>query len=179
MSILYIEYAGRHEMLNSQVLLLNQNFEPLTICTARRALVMVWAGKAEIIESNGHFIRTVSMAFKVPSIIRLLLYIQSKRRWDIQLTKQNIIRRDRKVCQYCGTTEGYMTVDHVVPRSMGGTDTWGNLVCACSSCNNRKRDQSPEQAGMELIKTPKKPHYRTFLFCRGPLISAWRPYLRI
>lgn len=166
-------------MLNSQVLLLNHNYEPLSICTARRAIVMVWTGKAEIIESNGHYINTVSMAFKIPSIIRLLMYIHSKRPWEIQLSKQNILKRDRKTCQYCGATEGYMTVDHVIPKSMGGSDSWGNLVCACSSCNNRKGDRMPEQVGMKLIRTPKKPHYRTFLFCRGPLISTWRPYLRI
>ncbi|MBN1294648.1 MAG: HNH endonuclease [Candidatus Latescibacteria bacterium] len=166
-------------MLNSQVLLLNQNFEPLTICTAKRAIVMVWAGKAEIIESNGHYVHTVSMEFKVPSIIRLLIYIQSQHRWNIQLSKPNILKRDHRTCQYCGTTEGYMTVDHVIPKSLGGSDTWENLVCACSACNNRKGDRTPEQAGLKLLKEPQKPHYRTFLFCKSPLVNVWLPYLRI
>jgi len=166
-------------MLDSQVLLLNQNFEPLSICTAKRAIVMVWAGKAEIIESNGHFIHSVSMTFRVPSIIRLLMYIHSKHVWNIQLSKQNILRRDHKTCQYCGKTEGYMTVDHVIPRSQGGSDTWENLVCACSACNNKKGDRTLEQAGMRLIRTPQKPNYRTFLFSKGSIISTWRPYLKL
>ena len=166
-------------MLESQVLLLNQNFEPIAICSAKRAIVMVWTGKAEIIETTGHFIHSVSMAFHVPSIVRLLRFIQSRHHWNIQLSKQNILKRDRKICQYCGASEGYMTVDHVIPRSLGGGETWENLVCACPSCNNRKGDRTLEQAGMKLIRKPKKPHYRTFLFSKGTILSKWKPYLRI
>ena len=166
-------------MLNSQVLLLNQNFEPLTLCSVRRAVIMVWSGKAEIIESTGHYIHSVSSAFNVPSIVRLLSYIQSRHRWNIQLSKQNILKRDRKICQYCDASDGYMTVDHVVPRSSGGGETWENLVCACPQCNNRKGNRTLEQAGMKLINKPKKPNYRTFLFSRGTLLSTWKPYLRI
>jgi len=166
-------------MLDSQVLLLNQNFEPLTVCSARRAIVLVWKGTAEVIETNGHLIRTVSMVFHVPSIIRLLIYRNTQRRWNIQLTKQNILKRDRKTCQYCGSDEGHMTIDHVIPRCQGGKDSWENLVCACSSCNNLKGNKSLEHAGMELVKKPKKPNIRTFLFNRGPLIRSWRPYLNL
>jgi len=165
-------------MLESQVLLLNNDFEPLTICSARRAITMVWAGKAEIIETTGHYIHSVSMAFSVPSIVRLLRYIQAKHRWNIQLSKQNILKRDRKICQYCGTSEGYMTVDHVLPRSLGGGETWENLVCACPACNNRKGDRTLEQVAMKLIRNPAKPNYMTFLFGRGTSINAWRPYLK-
>ena len=175
----YSQCAGSSKMLESRVLLLNQNFEPLTITSARRAIVMVWSGKAEIIESTGHYVHSVSMAFSIPSIVRLLNFIHSRHRWNIQLSKQNILKRDRKTCQYCGVSEGYMTVDHVIPRSMGGRETWENLVCACSVCNNRKGDRTPEQAGMHLRVQPKKPNYRTFLFSRGTILSTWRPYLRI
>ncbi|MCE5251653.1 HNH endonuclease [bacterium] len=166
-------------MLDSQVLLLNNDYEPLTICTARRAIIMVWAGKAEVIESNGNYVHSVSTTFSIPTIIRLLMYIQAKHVWNIQLSKQNILKRDHKTCQYCGTTEGYMTVDHVIPRSQGGNDTWENLVCACSSCNNKKGDRTLEQAGMKLIKPPHKPNFRTFLFSRGTLVNTWQPYLKI
>jgi len=167
-------------MLNSSVLLLNQNYEPLTTCSARRAIVMVWAGKAEIIESTGYFVRSVSMSFDVPSIIRLLIYIRISHRWNIQLSKQNIMRRDRRVCQYCGSKDGLMTIDHVVPRSQGGGDTWENLVCACSDCNNMKGDRTPHEAGMKLIKKPKKPNLGSFLFHNvGPIHSTWRAYLKI
>ncbi|MFC1691943.1 HNH endonuclease [Candidatus Latescibacterota bacterium] len=167
-------------MLNSAVLLLNNNFEPITTCTARRAIVMVWTGKAEIIECTGLYVHSVSMRVDIPSIIRLLIYVNIAHRWDVQLTKQNILKRDRKTCQYCGRTEGPMTVDHVIPRSHGGSEAWENLVCACSSCNNRKGDRTPHEAEMKLIKRPKKPNLRSFFFlARAPLRATWRTYIKI
>ena len=167
-------------MLNSAVLLLNQNFVPLTTCSARRAIVMVWTGKAEIIEITELCVHSVSMVFDVPSIIRLLIFVSISHRCNIQLTKQNILRRDRKTCQYCGEKDGPMTVDHVIPRSLGGDESWGNLVCACASCNNKKGDRTPQEAGLSLIRKPKKPSIRTFLFHnKGPIHSTWRIYLKI
>ncbi len=167
-------------MLNSNVLLLNQNFTPLTVCSARRAVIMVWAGKAEIIESTGMYVHSVSMSFDIPSIIRLLVFIKIPYRWNIQLTKQNVLRRDHGKCQYCGKSEGPMTVDHVIPRSHGGNESWGNLVCACSVCNNKKGDRTPQEAGMSLIKKPKKPNIGSFLFSYKIYVSStWRHYLKI
>lgn len=167
-------------MLNSNVLLLNHNFVPLMVCTARRAVVMVWAGKAEIIESTGMYVQSVSISFDIPSIIRLLIFVKIPYRWNIQLTKQNILRRDSGKCQYCGKSEGLMTVDHVIPRSHGGGETWGNLVCACSVCNNKKGDRTPQEAGMSLIKKPTKPSIGLFLFFHKVYInSTWQPYLKI
>ena len=132
-----------------------------------------------LIESTGNCIHSVSLAFHVPSIVRLLRYIHAKHRWNIQLSKQNILKRDRKVCQYCGASDGYMTVDHIIPRSLGGRETWENLVCACPECNNRKGDRTLEQAGMKLINKPVKPNYRVFLFGKSKSMNSWRPYLRI
>lgn len=167
-------------MLNSVVLLLNQNYEPLTTCSARRAILLVWNGKAEIIEKTGQCVYSVSMEFSIPSIIRLLIYVKVVHRWDIQLTKQNILRRDHKTCQYCGGKEGHMTVDHVIPRSHGGEESWANLVCACSICNNKKGDRTPQEADMGLIQYPKKPNRRTFFFLkRGAIKSSWRGYIKI
>ncbi|MFC1651525.1 HNH endonuclease [Candidatus Latescibacterota bacterium] len=167
-------------MLNSNVLLLNQNFIPLTVCTAKHAVVMVWSGRAEIVESTGKYIHSVSRRFDVPSIIRLLVYVKISYRFNIQLTKQNIIKRDRGVCQYCGNTEGSMTVDHVVPRSHGGDESWGNLVCACSKCNNQKDDKTPQEAGMELLKKPKKPNIASFLFSHKIQVqNSWNTFLKI
>jgi len=166
-------------MLDSAVLLLNQNFEPLTTTSARRAIVMVLTGKAEIVEGTRDFVRSVSRTFNIPSIIRLLMFVRFAHRWNIQLTRQNILRRDLRTCQYCGRKEGVMTVDHVVPRSIGGGDTWENLVCACSQCNNRKGDRTLDMAGMSLNARPKKPSIRSFLFLsRGPIRKTWRTYLR-
>ncbi len=165
-------------MLESAVLLLNQNFVPLTTTSARRAIIMVLTGKAEIVEETGYLVRSVSNTFAIPSIIRLLMYVRFVHRWNIQITRQNVLRRDRRTCQYCGQKEGVMTVDHVIPRSTGGRDTWENLVCACSPCNNKKGDRTPALAGMTLNTRPKKPSVRSFLFLsHGPVRNNWRTYL--
>jgi 5-methylcytosine-specific restriction endonuclease McrA len=167
-------------MLNSSVLLLNQNFVPLMLCTARRAIIMVWSGKAEIVASTGEFVHSVNISFSIPSIIRLIRSIQVHYPWDIQLTKQNIIRRDRGICQYCGKKDGRMTIDHVIPRLLGGDETWNNLVCACPACNNRKGHRSLHDAGMTLLRTPKKPSLGSFLFSHKiQLKRDWQPYLMI
>jgi len=167
-------------MLNRAVLLLNQNFEPLTTCSARRAIIMLWTGKAEMVESTGLFVKSVSMSFDIPSIIRLLIYVRITHRGNIQLSKQNILKRDHRTCQYCGNREGPMTVDHVIPRSLGGGETWGNLVCACAACNNRKGDRTPQEAGMHLLRKPKKPNIRSFIFHnKGCIHSTWRAYLKL
>jgi len=166
-------------MLNSSVLLLNHNFTPLSVTSARRAVIMVWTGKAEIIETSGKFIHSVSRRFDIPSIIRLLMLVRVSYPWNLQLSKQNVIRRDRGICQYCGKSEGPMTVDHVIPRSLGGDDEWQNLVCACSDCNNRKGNRTPHQAGMELLKKPRKPTIETFFYTHKiSLQGIWRPYIK-
>jgi len=167
-------------MLERNVLLLNNNFEPLTMCSAKRAIIMVWSGKAEVVERTEFRVHSVSMTFFIPSVIRLLIFVSITNRLNIQLTKQNIIRRDHRTCQYCGRTDGRMTVDHIVPKSQGGRDTWENLVCACPACNNRKGDSTPEHAGMRLLRTPKKPSVHSFLFGhKTALGEKWRAYLDI
>lgn len=167
-------------MLCSNVLLLNQNYEPLSLCSARRAIVLVWSGKAEMLEDTGFHIRSVSRSFPVPAVIRLLMIAKITRGLHVQLTKRNILRRDQGICQYCGVTGAFMTIDHVIPRSLGGRDTWENLVCACPSCNNRKGDNSPDHVGMQLLRMPRKPNPMSFLSAyRGPGVESWQTYLKI
>jgi 5-methylcytosine-specific restriction endonuclease McrA len=90
------------------------------------------------------------------------------------------MRRDHRTCQYCGRSEPHMTIDHVTPRSRGGSDTWENLVCACPSCNSRKGDRTPERAGMRLLRVPRKPNVMSFMFAsRGPFAEAWKTYLNL
>jgi len=162
--------------LNRKVLVLNQNYEPLSICSAKRALVMVFLGKAEVVEEAGT-VHTVSRALPLPSVVRLWMYVHKPRN-DIPLTKRNILRRDGHRCQYCGTTQGPMTVDHVIPKDMGGKDTWENLVCCCVRCNNRKGNRTPEQAGMKLIRPPKRPNFLYFVHTFvGEPDPSWKPYL--
>ena len=164
-------------MLDRHVLLLNQNYEPLSVCKARRALVLVLSRKAEMLEASGNAARTVRMTYRLPSVLRLNYYVRVKRR-EVPLTKRNVLRRDGGTCQYCGRRGVLMTTDHVIPRSSNGTDTWENLVCACVACNNRKGHRTPEQAGLTLLRSPRQPS--TLAFIRhfvGVSDHRWRPYL--
>lgn len=167
-------------MLNSNVLLLSHSYIPITVTSARRAVIMVYTGKAEIVETTGRFLHSVSVRFDIPSIIRLLAVVKVTHVWKMQLSKQNVIKRDRGVCQYCGASDGPMTVDHVIPRALGGGDGWDNLVCACAVCNNKKGGRTPSQAGMQLLNTPRRPTIATFIMAhRIPVNSDWRPYIMI
>ena len=164
-------------VVNRNVLMLNQNYEPLTVCTARRAIVLMFQGKAEMIEpADSLKIRTVARGYDVPSIVRLWRYrkVPYKR---IMLTRKNILTRDGHRCQYCGAVSGPMTVDHVTPKTMNGEDSWDNLVCACAKCNNKKGDRTPEQAGMKLLKKPGRPTFITFIQRNLTIVDQWRPYL--
>jgi 5-methylcytosine-specific restriction endonuclease McrA len=165
-------------MATRDVLILNQNFEPLAVCRTRRAMVLIYLRKAELMESYEHMmLRSVNMALPLPSVLRLNHYVRVVRK-ETPLTKCNVFRRDNHRCQYCGRTAGTLTVDHVVPRSLGGTETWENLVCACTDCNSRKGDRQLHQSGLKLLRRPKKPHYFTFVMnAMGEVPYLWRKYL--
>jgi len=164
-------------VLNQLVLVLNQNYEPLSVCRAKRAIVMVLLGKAEIIEEKPIKIRSLSLSLPLPSIVRLGIYIKAPKR-EIPLTRKNILRRDGFRCQYCGTKDIPLTTDHIVPRSQGGRDRWENLVCACVACNNKKGNRTPRQADLLLMKKPKRPHRFAYIkFYTSIPDRRWRPYL--
>ena len=165
-------------MLNGNVLVLNQNYEPLSVCSVRRAVVLVYLGKAQIIEKHdGYKIRSVSLAIPMPSVVRLGFYIHVPHK-RVLLTRKNIVKRDGHRCQYCGADHAAMTVDHVVPKLYGGRDTWENLVCACIKCNNIKGNRAPDQAGLKLLRQPKRPTQITFIqqFV-GISDQRWKQYL--
>ena len=164
-------------MLESRVLVLNQNYEPMSVCSARRAVVLLYLEKAEMVERNHEFICSVSMKMPLPSIVRLsrLVHIPRKR---VLLNRKNIIKRDNHKCQYCCTHYGPVTVDHVIPKDRGGQDSWENLVCACMDCNTKKRNRTPREAEMPLIRKPKKPGYLFFIqHFVGIPDDRWKPYL--
>jgi 5-methylcytosine-specific restriction endonuclease McrA len=165
-------------MLCDPVLVLNNSYEPLVVCSVRRAIVLVYLGKAKLVERrDGHKIRSVTVALSEPSVVRLDHYVKVPFK-QVMLNRRNVIRRDEGCCQYCGTTSRPMTVDHVVPRQHGGRDIWENLVCACDRCNNKKGGRTLDEAGMTLIKQPTKPTYLTFmrqLIRKGD--EAWKKYL--
>lgn len=165
------------ELLNKKVLLLNQNYEPVCVVNAKKAIILVCLDKVEIIESRDFHVRSQFTSWPMPSVIRLVHFIRIPKK-RVELTRHNIFRRDGFQCQYCGTKKGPFTLDHVVPRSQGGLDSWENLVCACLVCNNKKGDKSLERAHLKLLKKPKKPSYLFFIqHFIGTHEECWKPYL--
>jgi 5-methylcytosine-specific restriction endonuclease McrA len=146
-------------MLNSSVLLLNQNYVPLNICPARRAVILVWRGKAEILESDSRELRSASQTFSLPSVIRLVYMVKRPRPHLGRLTRQKVFLRDRYTCQYCGKQTSDLTIDHVIPRHLGGKHSWDNVVSACKACNYRKAGKSFKDAGMKLLHAPAPPTF--------------------
>ncbi|RKX21702.1 MAG: HNH endonuclease [Candidatus Zixiibacteriota bacterium] len=164
-------------LINKPVLLLNQNYEPMQICTARRAFILLFQGKAELIEkADGLKIHTVTKAFSLPSVVRLWQYKKIPQK-KVMLTRKNIFSRDSNRCQYCGTAKGPMTIDHVISKKYGGEDSWDNLVTACSRCNSKKGNKTPEQANMKLLKKPSRPTFITFIQFNNEVSDHWRPFL--
>ena len=160
------------------MLILNQNYEPISICNAKKAVVLLYLGKAELIESrNGKKVRAVSVSMPFPSIVRLGVYVHVPYK-KIILSRKNILRRDGHRCQYCGRSDVSLTVDHVMPRARLGEDAWENLVTACVECNNHKGVRTPEEAHMRLIRKPMRPNHLMFIrHFVGTIDDCWKPYL--
>ncbi|MFT7032165.1 MAG: 5-methylcytosine-specific restriction endonuclease McrA [Cyclobacteriaceae bacterium] len=164
--------------MNDKVLVLNQDYSPLTLCTVSRAFLLVFLEKAELLaaDKNG-YMRTVSMSYPKPSVIKIKSYVHVPYK-GVVLSRYNILKRDAHKCQYCGTTKD-LTLDHLIPRSKGGKSTWKNLVTACKRCNSRKGDSTPTEAGLVLQKPPFKPSYIMFLRNSvGELNDDWQQYLK-
>ncbi|MCH8156702.1 MAG: HNH endonuclease [Nitrospinae bacterium] len=169
-------------MLDSiKSLVLNQTYEPLQFCSARRAIVMILTGRAEFLESDGFVVRSPSTTFKLPAVIRVLKRVKRARRKGVAFSKKNILRRDNFTCQYCGVNNHSLTVDHILPKSRGGKTTWTNVVVACKPCNLKKGNQTPAETGMKLKNKPAKPEYQwpLFLIPSGPSShrEIWQKYL--
>ena len=144
-------------MVNSPVLVLNQNYEPLNISRARRAIILVMRGKAETLENGAGVLHTATDAIDIPSVVRLV-YMVKRPRQEKKLTRREVFQRDKYTCQYCGKEVKELTLDHVVPRHRGGRHIWDNVVSACSKCNNHKAGRTPQEAGMRLIHQPYAPY---------------------
>ncbi len=161
-----------------EVLVLNANFEPINTCNLRRAIGLMLAGKATLIANGRGEIKTVSRTFPRPSVIRLETMIHRPRP-RVKLTRREIFRRDNYTCQYCGRKVNNLTIDHVLPRHMGGTHTWTNVVAACPSCNHFKGGRSLDDAHMTLATIPCEPPASTqYIF--GPYLlenNEWLPYI--
>ncbi|MCJ7723916.1 MAG: HNH endonuclease [Anaerolineales bacterium] len=138
------------------VLVLNANFEPINICTTRRAVGLLLSGKAAMVMNGRGFIHTISQAVPRPSVIRLE-YMIKRPRPHVKLTRREVFRRDDYTCQYCGHHVHDLTVDHVLPRHLGGEHVWTNVVAACPMCNHRKGGRRLDEVHMSLLHNPKEP----------------------
>jgi 5-methylcytosine-specific restriction endonuclease McrA len=161
-----------------QVLVLNASYEPLNVTTVRRAHVLVFKGKAEVIEELQQNLHSATDTYPWPHVIRLVAYVRVPRAVQRKISRRALFARDGWKCAYCGTTAGRLTLDHVVPRSRGGESVWENVVTACAPCNLRKGDRSLEQVGMQLTSTPRPPQPVLFIKLAAPRIPhRWTPYL--
>jgi len=162
--------------MQNHVLVLNASYEFLNVATLPRALKLVFKGKAEVLEVYPDLdIRGGSISIKAPLIIRMLYFVVRPFK-NTPLTKKNVLKRDKLTCQYCGKPG--RTIDHVVPKSRGGKDSWENCVCACSACNTRKNNRTPQEAGMKLLSKPKQPSFIGWVVFTSEInLPLWQKYL--
>ena len=191
--------------LESQVLVLNRLWQPVHICSAKRAIGLLFLGHAQVVGTSGdsrfathdfeawlefdvsddypHVVRTVSAAILVPKIIVLSKFDRLPRQ-EVKFTRENVFQRDSYQCQYCG--KGFdsrdLNLDHVIPRDKGGRTVWENVVCSCIRCNTKKANKMPREAGMVPLNAPKAPRWQPLAaFTRsgrnGGYDESWRLFL--
>jgi 5-methylcytosine-specific restriction endonuclease McrA len=174
--------------MTAGVLLLNATYEPMRVIPVRRAVGLLMRGVAEGVEGVAARLRTPSAVFVVPSVLRLRYYVYVPQRGAVW-SRRGVLGRDGHTCVYCGAgvgerrhgralTRADFTVDHLIPRSRGGGNTWGNTACACRWCNGRKGNRMPHEAGMRLRWEPKTPRV-SYLVVSGEVPAEWRVYLRV
>jgi 5-methylcytosine-specific restriction endonuclease McrA len=170
------------------VLLLNASYEPLRAISVRRAVSLMARGVVDAVGGVAARLRAPGVALEVPSVLRLRVYINVPQRRAVW-SQRGVLARDRHTCVYCGASVGDrrgggvlrhadLTVDHLIPRSRGGGDTWGNTACACRWCNYRKADRTPHEAGMRLLWEPKLPRV-DYLVAGGDVPDEWKIYIRV
>ena len=188
--------------LNQHVLVLNRLWQAVNICTARRALTLLFEGHAQVVlgDQDGAFqtfsfsqwrdfsaqepdvetIATVSFRIRVPRVILLVMFDRLPKK-EVKFTRHNIFERDRNTCQYCGQVfeRKDLNLDHVIPRDRGGPTTWENIVCSCIRCNTQKANSTPQEAGMHLVRKPKRPKWRPFVQVNLglPHHDSWKHFL--
>ena len=167
--------------MNQEVLVLNSDYEPLNVCHVRRAIVLIYLGKADVLhaEENASAL-TADGSFALPSVVKLRGHIKRPLP-ELKLSRRTIFARDNYTCQYCGSNTKDLTIDHVVPRRAGGQATWENLVTCCRRCNMKKSDKLAHQVGMRLHRPPRRPRYVPYIsltkYLLGRKNEIWRNYL--
>ncbi len=190
-------------LLNGNVLVLNRLWQAVNICSVRRALTLLFEGHAEVVcAENGAFntfdfsewrnfserfpqeeesIHTIRFRIRIPKVV-LLLFFDRLPHKEVKFTRHNIFERDGNTCQYCGKVfdRRDLNIDHVIPRDRGGTTVWENVVCSCIACNTHKANRTPGEAGMKLIRKPKRPKWRPFVQVTIPKADdSWKHFLDI
>jgi 5-methylcytosine-specific restriction endonuclease McrA len=163
----------------TRVLVLNASYEPINVCTVRRATVLLLKERAEMLERNAGELHSERLVLERPCVIRLMRYVRIPR--DVhrrKITRKAVLARDAWTCQYCGRQANGLTVDHVIPRSRGGQSVWENIVASCAPCNRRKGNRTPHEARMHPANAPKPPGPTVFIRIAAPRVPvAWEPYL--
>ena len=171
-----------------QVLLLNATYEPVRVIPVQRAVGLLMRGAAEGVEGIAARLNTPNTVYEVPAVIRLRYYVNVPRR-GVSWSRRRVLQRDGYRCIYCGATVGEQrrghiltradfTVEHLIPSSRGGANTWSNTACACRWCNHRKADRTPHEAGMRLLWEPKRPRVN-YMVVTGDDPLEWKAYLRL
>ena len=165
--------------IGGRVLVLNASYEPINVCTVRRAAVLLLKRRAELLERSDECLHSEHFEIERPVVIRLVTYVRIPR--DIhrrKITRKAVLARDSWTCQYCGSTRSGLTVDHVIPRSRGGLSVWDNIVAACAPCNRRKGNRLPAEIEMHPASAPKAPGPTVFIRIAAPRVPpSWEPYL--
>ena len=177
--LVFGEITAARRLTSGRVLVLNASYEPLNVCTTRRAMILLLKEKAEMLERGEGLLRSEKMALDRPAVIRLISFVRVPR--DIhrrRITRRAVLARDGWTCQYCGSERPGLTVDHVIPRSRGGESVWENIVASCAPCNRRKGNRLPREIQMHPAKVPKAPPPTVFIQVASPKIpAAWEQYL--
>ena len=183
-------------VLNRPTLVLNRYWQAVGVCSVARALVMIWNEVARVVDPDEYqlmtwdewssleaaidapCIRSARFRLRVPEVVCLARYDRLPGQ-AVTFSRRNVAKRDHHTCQYCGIQPGweFITIDHVIPRAHGGSSTWTNCVAACTNCNGRKADRTPEQAGMRLRKAPSRPDWKPFYSSHGDRSESWAKFL--
>jgi 5-methylcytosine-specific restriction endonuclease McrA len=164
----------------SRVLVLNATYEPLSVVSVHRAVLLLLKEKAEIVEAAEAWLHSERMALPVPLVIRLVCYVRIPQRFTLPLSRRTVLARDHYTCQYCQAQPGraHLTIDHVIPRSQGGETRWENVVTACGVCNRRKGNRTPDEARMPLHHQPRRPRYLALTLLEEARVpQAWDKYM--
>ncbi len=171
--------------MSQEVLVLNSDYEPLNVCNLRRAIVLIYLGKADVLHARTDGTPVViggGEVVRTPSVVKLRHHVKRPLP-QLKLSRRSVFARDNYTCQYCGTGSKELTIDHVLPKRHGGGMTWENLVACCRRCNTKKGDKSPEKAGMKLMRQPRRPRYTPYIslnkYVAGSKHEVWRDYLPI